>query len=311
MEFRDYYEVLGVGRDAPEEAIRKAFRKLARKYHPDVAKDKVEGEKRFKEVNEAYEVLGDPEKRKRYDQLGAQWNSAGAAGRGGVPPHGPWGGGDFDYEFSGTGFSDFFERFFGRQANGGMGGSAAHGAHAGHRRGRDIEADLLVTLDEVLRGGERGLSIRRRDGQDKRLTVKIPIGVKEGQQLRVRGKGHPGAAGGEPGDLYLFVKYEQHPALHVQGDHLATTIDLAPWEAVLGAKVTVRALDGKVRLTVPPGTASGEHLVARGLGLPDGHGGRGDLQATVRIVVPASLSDTEKSLWEKLRESSAFQPREE
>ena len=242
------------------------------------------------------------------------WKDGGAQGYGGQPFE--WGGpgeAGGDFHFSGTGFSDFFERFFGRHTQPGgfpPGGFPPADGPGRQRRGRDIEADLLVTLEEALRGGERSLGVRRPGGESRRLTVKIPAGVREGQQLRVRGHGRPGAAGGEPGDLYLFVRFEQHPVFRASGDNLVTTLDLAPWEAVLGARVTLAALDGKVRLTVPPGTKEGEELVARSLGLPDGHGGRGDLRAIVRIVVPSQVTPGEQAAWEALKQASSFHPRD-
>lgn len=307
MEFQDYYKTLGVRRDASDEEIRKAFRRLARKFHPDVAKDKAEGERRFKEINEAYEVLGDPEKRRQYDAIGAQGmpEGMGGTGFGGAVPPGGW-----DYQFSGTGFSDFFEQFFGRHARGVAGFGAAGGRAARSGRGRDIEADLLVTLEEVLRGAERTVTLRRRDASDRRVTIRIPAGVREGQRLRVRGEGETGAGGSESGDLFLYVHFERHPFFQAHGADLLCTLDLAPWEAVLGASVTLPGLEGRVRLTVPPGTTEGEELVARGMGLPGARDQRGDLRATVRIRVPAHATAEERKAWERLRDLAQFHPRD-
>ena len=308
MAFRDYYAILGVSKSATEDDLRKAFRKLARQFHPDVAKDKTEGEKHFKEINEAYEVLSDPEKRKRYDQLGEHWNQphGGQPGGPGQSSSGPWGAADFDP--TGAGFGDFFEQYFGRQSNPNR---RAQGSpfDPTPNKGRDISHELWVTLDEVLQGGERKISLGARTRNKESVTVKIPVGVKAGHQLRLRGRGHPGRNGGENGDLFLVVKYEKHPFLQPDGDHLRTTIDVAPWEAALGAKVTVPVLDGKVRLTIPPGTNTGEPLVARNFGLPNGSGGRGDLIATVRIVVPTTIPEAELVYWEQLREHASFKPR--
>ena len=307
MEFRDYYKTLGVRRDASDEEIRKAFRGLARRFHPDVAKDKAEGERRFKEINEAYEVLGDPEKRRRYDAIGAQGmaDGLGGTGFGGAAPPEGW-----DYQFSGTGFSDFFEQFFGPHARGGAGFGGPGGGAARSGRGRDIEADLLVTLEEVLRGAERTVTLRRRAGSGRPVTIRIPAGVREGQRLRVRGEGASGAGGGESGDLFLYVRFERHPFFQAHGADLLCTLDLAPWEAVLGASVTLPGLEGRVRLTVPPGTTEAEELVARGMGLPGAHGHRGDLRATVRIRVPAHATAEEQQAWERLRDLSRFHPRD-
>lgn len=310
MEYKDYYQVLGVNRSADADTIRRAFRKLARQYHPDVAKDKVEGEKRFKEVNEAYEVLGDPEKKRHYDALGEGWQQQGAPADGAAWSWGPSpsAGEQREYHFSGTGFSDFFEHFFGRHAQG-MGGFGSGPPGGGGRRGSDVEADLLVSLEEALRGAERTVRLQREGGTSRPVTIRIPPGVREGQRLRVRGEGAEGGASGQRGDLFLFVRLERHPFFQPRGADLVCSLDLAPWEAVLGATVTLPGLEGRVRLTVPAGTTAGEELVARGMGLPDGRGGRGDLRARVRIATPENPDPAEKQAWENLRDSSRFKPR--
>ena len=231
VQFRDYYETLGVPKTATEDEIRSAFRKLARKYHPDVAKDKKAAEEKFKEINEAYEVLGDPEKRKKYDQLGADWNRPGGFQpppdwqRQGQQPGGgfyQWGGdgGGVQFEFDGTGFSDFFEAFFGggrgRSAFGGFGGRQATA-----ERGADVEADIMVPLEEALHGSTRTVSLRRA-GSNKveNYQVKIPRGVHEGQRIRLRGQGEAGARGGKSGDLFLRVRLARHPDFTVEGSDL-------------------------------------------------------------------------------------------
>src|SRR5471032_2815699 len=242
VKFQDYYETLGVTRAAAPEDIKQAFRKLARIHHPDVAKNKVTGEAKFKEINEAYEVLGDPEKRRRYDELGANWQdgdqgpSAPRGGhRGGVHPSG----GGPDFEFGGTGFSDFFESFFG----GGRDGFGSQRPSAGRphgdeeafvREGQDVEADLLVTLEEALRGSSRKVTLRRPgdDGAADRTDtyqVRIPPGVREGQRIRLAGQGGTGFGGGSAGDLYLRVRLARHPDFSVQGADLYCDLDLAPW----------------------------------------------------------------------------------
>src|SRR5207253_1504811 len=232
VQFRDYYETLGVPKTATDDEIRSAFRKLARKYHPDVAKDKKAAEEKFKEINEAYEVLGDSEKRKKYDQLGADWNRPG----GFQPPPGwqqwegqqpgggfyQWGGdgGRVQFEFGGTGFSDFFEAFFG----GGRGRSAFggfSGRQATAERGADVEADIMVTLEEALQGSTRTVSLRRA-GSNKveNYQVKIPRGVHEGQRIRLAGQGEAGARGGKSGDLFLRVRLAKHPDFSLEGSDL-------------------------------------------------------------------------------------------
>ena len=230
VQFRDYYETLGVSKTASDEEIRSAFRKLARKYHPDVAKDKKTAEEKFKEINEAYEVLSDPEKRKKYDQLGANWNQPGGFQPppdwgGGAQPGGyyQWSGGDgggIDFEFGGTGFSDFFEAFFG----GGRGRSAFGGFGQRQRtaeRGSDVEADIMVTLEEALHGATRQVSLRRAGSKKvETYQVKIPRGVREGQRIRLAGQGEAGERGGQSGDLFLRVRLARHPDFTVEGADL-------------------------------------------------------------------------------------------
>jgi curved DNA-binding protein len=318
IKYKDYYETLGVGRTATPEEIKQAFRKLARIHHPDVAKNKAVGEARFKEINEAYEVLGDPEKRHRYDELGTNWQDDGGgmsagmgAGRGGRPR------GSADFEFGGTGFSDFFESFFGgtRRGDGSFGGrgpSFEYGEEFAEA-GRDVEADIMVTLEEALKGSKRKVTLRRQtgDGSDRTDTyqVRIPAGVREGQKIRLAGQGGAGSGGGQAGDLYLRVRFARHPDLTVRGQDLYFDLDLAPWEAVLGVQAKIPTLDGTTSLRIPPGTVAGGQLRLRGLGLPREGGARGDLYAVVRIQVPSSVSVQERALWEKMASSSAFKPR--
>ena len=316
--FKDYYQTLGVERSATPEDIKQAFRKLARIHHPDVAKNKAVGEEKFKEINEAYEVLGDPEKRRRYDELGANWQSGGdepAGARRGAARPGP----GSDFEFGGTGFSDFFESFFGgsRDGYGSFGGGQpAEDGHGFVHPGRDVEADIMVTLEEALRGSKRSVTLRRPgiDGGDDRTDtyqVRIPAGVREGQRIRLAGQGGEGFGGGKAGDLYLRVRLARHPDFNVKGHDLYFDLDLAPWEAVLGVQAKVPSLDGTTSLKVPPGTAAGNQLRLRGLGLPRADGKRGDLYAVARIQVPPSANASERALWEKLANESTFKPRKD
>jgi curved DNA-binding protein len=316
--FRDYYEVLGVARDASDADIKKAFRKLAHRYHPDVAKDKSTAEAKFKELNEANEVLSDPESRRRYDALGADWDhperqaaraNASGGGHADAEP---------EFHFGGTGFSDFFEQFFGSGGGGaGFGGARGGGQESRRaRRGEDAEGDLLVTLDEALRGSTRTITLERRDprtgaSSSQTLRVKVPPGVREGQLIRLAGKGQEGLGGGEAGHLYLRVRFATHPDFRVRGADLEFDLVLAPWEAVLGASVRIPTLDGEVALKVPPGTAAGAHLRLRGKGLPNAAGARGHLVAAVTIHVPVSATPAERTLWEQLAATSTFHPRHE
>ena len=309
VQFRDYYETLGVQKTASEDEIRTAFRKLARKHHPDVAKDKAAAEEKFKQINEAYEVLSDPEKRKKYDQLGADWNQPG----GFQPPPG-WGaqqpgggfyqyggdGGGVEFEFGGTGFSDFFEAFFGggrgRSAFGGFGGRQATA-----ERGSDVEADIMVTLEEALHGSTRTVSLRR-GGSNKveSYQVKIPRGVHEGQRIRLAGQGEAGARGGKSGDLFLRVRLARHPDFTVEGSDLIHEVKIAPWQAVLGTELKVPTLERNVRLKVPPGTQGGQRFRLREQGLPGISGKRGDLYVVVQMNVPKKLTEREREIWSEL-----------
>ena len=322
MKFQDYYETLGVARGASAEEIKQSFRKLARLYHPDVAKNKVTGEAKFKQINEAYEVLGDPEKRRRYDELGANWQE----GAGAAPPPRAGGRGrarspreESEFEFDGTGFSDFFESFFGRGREG-FGydprspGRPAGGGEMFAHQGQDVEADLLVTLEEALRGSRRKITLRRpgEDGGTERTDtyqVRIPAGVREGQRIRLAGQGGAGQGGGSAGDLYLRVRLARHPDFTVEASDLHCDLNLAPWEAVLGVQARIPTLDGTTSLRVPPGTAAGSQLRLRGLGLPRGDRTRGDLYAAVRIQTPDAVSAEERALWEQLSRISTFKPR--
>jgi curved DNA-binding protein len=320
VEFRNYYEVLGVDAKASQAAIKKAFRSLARKYHPDVAKDKAVAEVRFKEINEANEVLSDPDKRRQYDELGANWNRQGQAERPRSGGHGMPGRAAQDgsqFSFDGTGFSDFFEQFFG---GGGAAGSfgrdpAAGATGAGFaRRGGDIESDILVTLGEALHGSTRTINLQRTEpgtGETttQTLRVKIPPGVQEAQLIRLTGKGQEGAGGGDSGNLYLRVKFAKHPDFRVLGANLYYDLELAPWEAVLGASVHIPTLDGTVALKVPAGTSGEQEFRLRGKGLPLESGVPGDLHAIVSIQVPSQLTAEEKALWEQLAATSTFNPR--
>ncbi|MEI9998403.1 MAG: J domain-containing protein [Verrucomicrobiota bacterium] len=320
IEFKDYYETLGVARTATADEIKKAFRRLARTYHPDVAKDKKKGEAKFKEINEAYEVLSDPEKRQKYDQLGENWDKPefqqAPEGFGGFRRSGRSEEGASPFEYSGTGFSDFFEAFFsGTRDHAGSFRRTSPFANEGTMamRGSDAEADILVTLEEALNGSKRQITVRRVDENGRERTdsynVKIPPGVREGKRIRLAGQGGPGQAGGPAGDLFLRVVLAKHPDFRAEGADLHYELPLAPWEAVLGRKVSVPTLDGHVNLTVKPGTQAGAVLRLRGLGLKKDDGERGDLYATVHVEVPATVSETERTLWEQLAAKSSFSPR--
>jgi curved DNA-binding protein len=315
VEFKDYYSTLGVARDAGDAAIKRAFRKLARQYHPDVAKDKLSAEARFKEINEANEVLSDPEKRRKYDRLGAAWQHDGAfdsAAHGAPRQRGE------EFHFGGTGFSDFFEQYF--SAGSRYGFAPESFAEPSPRpprpkRGNDIEGDLLVTLEEAMHGAVRTISmqtVNRQTGTTDTRTfqVRIPLGVTDGRRIRVAGHGEAGHAGAPPGDLYLRVRHAAHPDFTTRGADLFRELNLAPWEAVLGSEVVVASLDGPLKLRIPAGAEHGQQLRVRGRGLPMGKSGeRGDFHVVLNIQIPTLLRADERALWEKLRDTSTFRPR--
>ena len=306
MEYKNYYEVLGVAKTATAEEIRTVFRKKAREYHPDVAKDKVKGAEKFKELNEAYEVLSDPAKRAKYDQMGQEVPGGGYEWAGGVP-RGQAGAGMEEVHFGGTGFSDFFESMFGGM--GGMEGMRAGGGRRMARRGADVEGDLMVTLEEAMQGSSREVTLQRGGGRVETYRVKVPAGVREGQRIRLAGRGQEGASGGEAGDLYLRVRLARHPDLRVEGEDLVTDLEMAPWEMVGGATVPVKTLEGTVMLKVPASSLAGQKLRLRGQGLRREDGSRGDLYAVLEVVVPGSVGAEEKKLWEELGKKSGWQPR--
>ena len=307
VEYKDYYKILGLSKTASTEEVGKAFKKLARKYHPDLNADDKVAEEKFKEINEAYEVLRDPERRKLYDQLGPDWQNRSAGGAGWQPPPG------FEnarFEFSGgaSGFSDFFETIFGRHFGGGGGTESFFGGQARPGRGQDIEAEMELALEEAYRGGPKNITLQESSGDSRTLQVNIPAGVKESSRIRLAGQGSPGRGGSPAGDLYLRVKFRGHQQFMADGLDLTTDIVLAPWEAALGVTVKAPTLDGGVNVDIPAGSGSGKKLRLRGQGL-GAPGKRGDLFLRLQIAVPAASSDKEKELWRSLAESSVFKPR--
>jgi curved DNA-binding protein len=306
--FRDYYDALGVSRDASTDDIRAAYRRLARQYHPDVNKEPG-AEDRFKEISEAHEVLRDPEKRAQYDRFGSNWKAgqdvSGASGFEGVRPRGGGAGAGFEdvrVEFGdGSGFSDFFEGMFGGRGRGaGRRRSAFDGFEGFSMRGSDQEAVLELSLQEAARGGKRRISL----GDGREFEVDIPPGVRDGQRIRLSGEGGEGTAGGPAGDLLLRVRVRPDKRFRVDGRDVYVDLPITPWEGALGAEVTVETLDGTARVKVPPGSSSGRRLRLRGQGL-----GGGDLYAVVQIHVPKKLTDRERELFEELAQTSTFDPR--
>jgi curved DNA-binding protein len=332
VKFQDYYEVLGVSRTATADDIKKAYRKLARKYHPDVNPDDKTAEEKFKDIGEAYAVLSDPEKRQRYDQLGANWK----AGADFTPPPGWDGGrvdvGDWSDFFGGRGaggFSDFFETLFGSRRGPRAGAGFA-------MRGQDVEAAIDLSLEEAHHGGTRAITLQTtavcptcngsgmRDKQPcvtcrgtgmvtrpKTLEVTIPAGVHHGSIIRLVGQGELGTGNAPAGDLLLRVRLRPHPLFHMLGEgDVEIELPVAPWEAALGAKVRVPTIEGSVDMTVPAGAQGGQRLRLRGQGLQRRGSGRGDQYVRLQLVNPPTLTDSERTLFEQLAAASRFNPRQ-
>jgi curved DNA-binding protein len=309
MKYKDYYKILGVERSANQDDIKKAYRRLARKYHPDVSKEK-DAEEKFKELGEAHEVLKDPEKRAAYDQLGSY-----QAGQDFRPPpdwQQQFGKGQAFGDFSGADFGDFFGDLFGMGKRGGQ----RHGGFA--QAGRDYEVALEISLEEACHGVERSLELEMPEKSPqghmvripKTVKVRVPKGVTEGQKLRVPGKGGSGQHGGPSGDLYLNIALLPHPLFKASGHDLLLELPIAPWEAALGASIEVPTLTGKVRLKIQPGTKSGQKMRVPGKGLPKQGGGHGDFYVVQQIVLPPVLSEQEQALFEELAKVSSFNPRQ-
>ncbi len=309
MEYKDYYEIMGVDRDATQDEIKRAYRKLARKYHPDVSKE-ADAEQKFKQVGEAYEVLKDPEKRVAYDQLG----KAGAAGEEFTPPPN-W---DAGFEFSGGGFtegdsaaySDFFESLFGQEAR------QAQGRQRSYRmRGEDHHAKVLIDLEDAYNGATRTITLQapELDAQghlhtrDRTLNVKIPKGIRPGQKIRLNGQGSPGIGNGAAGDLYLEIEFKAHPLYRVEDRDLYLDLPVAPWEAALGATVKTPTPSGIVDLKIPAGSASGRKMRLKGRGIPGKE--PGDIYVLLRIALPPADDDKAKALYEKMQQELPFNPR--
>ncbi|MGB8700404.1 MAG: DnaJ C-terminal domain-containing protein [Thermosynechococcaceae cyanobacterium] len=326
-DYKDYYKILGVDKTAGESEIKKAFRRLARQSHPDLNPNDKAAEARFKEINEAYEVLSDPDKRKKYDQFGQYWRQMDS----GFPGGGPGGGtGGFDVDFGQYGsFDDFINELLGRfgggfggprgntnssytyrtspSSPGGFGGFQDFAGFGGPAAGTatDAEADITLTLKEALNGTEKRLML----SSGETITVKIPAGAKPGSRIRVRGKGHINPRTQGRGDLYLSVKVQPHPFFKFEGDQLVCEVPITPDEAVLGAKIEVPTGMGVVQVNIPAGVKSGQSLRLRGKGWPQPKGGHGDQLIKIQIVPPKDLTATERDYYEKIAASRKFNPR--
>ncbi len=308
MEYKDYYKILGVDRNATQDDIKKSYRKLARKCHPDTCKDDPNAENKFKEINEAHEVLSDPEKRSRYDALGSNWQQ----GQNFTPPPGfeqffdlggqSRHGRSFRFDFgesprsSGGNFSDFFETLFG--GFGGMGGAPEQ--HPFRRQaptGSDIESEIAITLEDAYKGGTKEIALQGPNGI-KRLNFKIPKEAHDGMKIRLSGQGNPGPGGS--GDLYLILRIQQDSRFKIEGENLIMDVPVMPWDAALGETMEIETLEGKVKLRIPAGISTGQRLRFKGRGLSH----KGDLFAQIKIVLPAQLSNEQKKLFGELKKAS-------
>jgi curved DNA-binding protein len=319
MDYKDYYKILGVSKNASQDDIKKAYRKLAVKYHPDKNPNDKKAEERFKDISEANEVLKDPEKRKRYDELGTNWKyyeqqgtGASAGGFNGAPFRGGRGTrvefeGDLGDIFGGGGFSDFFNSFFGggRSYGGSSRGDQSYGgdpfgrSSAFSAKGQDLEAQMSISLEEAYQGVTKILNV---NGNQLRLTIKP--GIRDGQTLRLKGKGGPSANGMAAGDLYLKINVDKHPAFDRKGDDLYVDLPVDLYTAILGGKANVKTLKGAVSITIPKGTESGKTLRLKKLGMLNYEDDKvfGDLYAKVNVDIPKNLSEEEINLFKQLKQ---------
>lgn len=294
MDYKDYYKVMGVNRDASAKDIKMAYRRLARKYHPDISKE-LQAEEKFKELGEAYEVLKDPEKRKVYDQYGKDWEQRQQSQS--STPHQPWDDAGPGYHYS----SDFFESLF---------GGAPHFRQQ-HRSGADFHGNVSISLEEAYKGTVKELHLpatQATQGKGQTLKVKIPAGVKSGQQIRLTGQGGAGMPGSRPGDLYLTIQVAKHPLFDVMDNDIYVTLPIAPWEAALGTTITVPTLGGKVDLKIPAGSQGGQTLRLKKRGLPAAT--PGDQYVILKIIIPQPSTDSARALYKKMAEDMPFNPRE-
>lgn len=315
-EYKDYYQIMGVARDVSQDELKRVYRRLARKYHPDVSKE-ANAEARFKEVQEAYEVLKDPEKRAAYDQLGSNWRQ----GQEFRPPP-DWG---QNFEFSGSfgeegGFSDFFSSLFGQRPGGGGPRARGAGGRGFAMAGDDQVAAIEIDLEDSFRGGSRTVELKGQQTADGRVTrqprtlkITIPAGIVEGKRIRLAGQGSPGHGGGPAGDLYLEVKFREHRLFKTEGRDVTLTLPVAPWEAALGATVPTPTLAGTVDLRIPPNAKSGQRLRLKGRGLPGStqNDAVGDQYVVLKIVLPPADSPQARELYERMQRELPFDPRAE
>lgn len=327
VKFKDYYDILGVDKKAPDEEIKKAYRKLARKYHPDVNKGNKEAEEKFKGVSEAYEVLRDPEKRKKYDMFGSNYK----AGQDFTPPPG-WEKAGFggrqsnaSFDFGSNGFSDFFDMFFGsgfshhfQNDSGQNHFNTSDDPRHYSTRGNDVETEITISLIDAYNGAKKSITLQRQEmdhqgrmtRKAQRYDITIPAGITDGKKIRLSGQGGQGVGEGSAGDLYIKINIAPDSNFKVEEYDIKSTLAITPWEAVLGTKISTPTLDGQVELTIPPGIQSGQQLRLKGKGLPKNKLTRGDQFVTIKIEVPKTLNEKERHLFEELAKVSKFNPRD-
>lgn len=322
VEYKDYYKILGVNKNASQDEIKKAFRRLARKYHPDANPNDPKTEEKFKEVGEAYEVLKDSQKRSRYDQLGANWKQYAGAGAGWPGGEGRtytynFGGRGFNFEDLGGGFSDFFETFFGRGSDDRFSGfdpgfstQFDRGTRTNMQKGQDMQSELSITLREAYSGTQRSLKLQR-EGKTRTVNVKIPEGIKDGGKIRVAGEGAKSPAGGPAGDLYLVINIAPHNFFTRKGDDLYCEVPVTIKEAFYGAKIDIPTFGGKIMVKVPPKTQGGKTLRLKGKGIPKLRSSEfGDLYAKIKLILPEKLNSEQKKHFEEFARSYDENPRE-
>lgn len=320
----DYYKTLGVSRNASQAEIQKAYRELARKYHPDLNPDDKEAKTKFQQIQSAFDVLNDQEKRELYDRYGSSFETAGARGPHGTPP---WGSGPgagpgtvrfedvedlsqfFGEQFGAEGlggFGDLFGQFTGR----GRGGAGAKQRTAAPgRRGADIRHEVQIPFNTAISGGEIQISVRRQTGKTETISVKVPAGIDDGKKIRVRGQGESGPRGGEPGDILLTIRVAPHPCFQRRGNHLHVKVPVTLAEAAAGAKVDIPTPKGTVTLSVPPGTSSGSKLRIKGHGAAAKGETPGDLLAEIQILLPENLSEADRKTLEEIGRRYPQSPR--
>jgi DnaJ-class molecular chaperone len=305
----DYYKILEIPRTATPEQVQKAYRKLARKYHPDMNPDDRAAKEKFQKVQQAYDVLNDAQKRQMYDQFGSDFESMGGAGPGGGWRAAQGGGGFQDVDFSqlfgqaggGGGFEDIFRQF--------AGGGRGRRRQTASRPGADVKHDLHIPFNTSITGGEAQLSMRRHTGKLENISVKIPAGIEDGKKIRLRGQGEPSPTGGRSGDLLIIVHVAKHPYYTRRGNDLEVSVPITLAEAALGAKIDVPTPKGEITLTIPPGTSSGKRLRLKGMGVPTSSGGHGDLYAEMQVVLPENWSDQDRAAIRELDDRHPLQPR--